>query len=459
MEAQSGLSFGQLWQGDAGTAKKELDKIFGKGKLKFEVVAESPVHNDDPEEKCMAVSTVLVHGTEVHAFMVTGATPNVMSPKLVTKVSLKPEYTSKVVTVATGDKSGALGKLIGIPVLLDTVRVNVDFIVLQNIPFDLVIGRPTLKRLGAVLDFPAEVVQLSYKGKEARLPMISEYVQPRQLTGDTNSEDFTSESENEAEELAADEESEEEQPVLMLLEDLDLNASESKVAQNNSELALDLRRKLTHLESEEAIKISRTMLQTNVIASSLLDLGPADVPVQHEFELTDDRPIYHTARRMAPKHNEIVRKELDGMLKAKIVTPEVSAWSFPVVIATKKDGKPRFCVDYRMLNQRMRADSFPLPKIQKIFDELAGGAVFSTLDFFSGSWQIRMSNRCKAKTTFVCRYGTFQFEVMPFGLMNAPSTFQRMMDGLLGGLQFAKVYLDDVVVFSKTMAAHMEHLE
>lgn len=146
------------------------------------------------------------------------------------------------------------------------------------------------------------------------------------------------------------------------------------------------------------------------------------------------------------------------MFRAGIVKPATSAWSFPVAIATKKDGGPWFCVDYRVLNSRMKADRFPLPKIQEIFDALAGGVFFTTLDFFSGYWQVRMSKCCKEKTTFVYRYGTFQFEVMPFGLMNAPSMFQRMMDKILDGIPFPRVYLDDVIIFSATLREHVEHV-
>ena len=146
------------------------------------------------------------------------------------------------------------------------------------------------------------------------------------------------------------------------------------------------------------------------------------------------------------------------MLSAGIITPSTSAWSFPVVIATKKDGKPRFCVDYRTLNQVMKPDRWPLPKIEVIFDDFEGANVFSTLDLFSGYWQVRMAAQCKEVTTFVCRYGTFKFEVMPFGLMNAPSIFQRMMDLIFRNCPFVRAYLDDVVVFSADLKEHIEHL-
>ena len=197
-----------------------------------------------------------------------------------------------------------------------------------------------------------------------------------------------------------------------------------------------------------AESISSTLRDLGVVARTSDELRPADVPVKHYFELNDPTPIHNSSRRLAPRHNELVREELDKMLEAGIITPATSAWSFPIVIVSKKDGKPRFCVDYRSLNQRMKPDRWPIPRIQEIFDDLEGSVVFSTLDLFSGYWQVRMANECKEFTTFVCRFGTFKFEVMPFGLMNAPSTFQRMMDVILAGLKFVRVYLDDVVVLS-----------
>lgn len=199
-------------------------------------------------------------------------------------------------------------------------------------------------------------------------------------------------------------------------------------------------------------------MRQNVAVLSLRDLSPVDVPHRHQFELTDERPVYHSVQRLALKHNDVVQEELKEMLKAGIITPTSSAWSFPVVIATRKDGKPRFCVDYRVLDQRMKGDRFSLPKIQEIFDESAGGVFFTTLDLFSGYWQMKLEERCKQKTSFVCRQGTFQFEVMSFGLMNAPSTFQRMMNSLMNHLNFVRVYLDNLMIFSKTMSDHLENL-
>lgn len=128
-------------------------------------------------------------------------------------------------------------------------------------------------------------------------------------------------------------------------------------------------------------------------------------------------------------------------------------------MASKKDGKLRFWADYRTLNWITVPDRWPLPKIEEIFDDLKGNQVFTTLDLFSDYWQVQMEGNCKAMTTFVTRYGTYQFQVMSFGLMNVLATFQRMMDGILKGTSFADAYFDDVVVFPKLMEGHVSHLQ
>lgn len=201
----------------------------------------------------------------------------------------------------------------------------------------------------------------------------------------------------------------------------------------------EVQTKLSNFPTAEAGQIANILVAPDVAARSLHDLRPAMVLFQHSIELTDGKPIYHQYRRTPPKHNEIVKKELGMMLVAGVVTPASSEWPFPVVIASEKNGTPRFCVGYRALNQQMKAGRFPLPKIQEIIDELAEGHFFTTLDFFSGCWQIRISESWKEKTTLVCCFGTYLLEVILFGLMNAPSTLQRVMGRLLGIFRFVKV--------------------
>ena len=147
------------------------------------------------------------------------------------------------------------------------------------------------------------------------------------------------------------------------------------------------------------------------------------------------------------------------MLDAGIISKSTSPWAFPLVTDTKSDGTQRLCVNFRPLNQRTKKDAWPMPNIDGLLEELQGSALFTTLDLFSGYWQIRLDERVKDLTSFRCKFGTFRFEVLPFGLQNAPAVFQRMMSELFADLRFVKVYLDDVIVHSKTEEEHIKHLE
>ncbi|KAK8787622.1 hypothetical protein V5799_022601 [Amblyomma americanum] len=147
------------------------------------------------------------------------------------------------------------------------------------------------------------------------------------------------------------------------------------------------------------------------------------------------------------------------MLQRGIIQPSASPWSSPVVLV-KKDGSIRFCVDYRRLNKITRKDVYPLPRIDDALDCLQGTEFFSSLDLRSGYWQVPMAESDRPKTAFVTPGGLYEFNVMPFGLCNAPATFERMMDNILRGLKWTVClcYLDDVVVFSPDFPTHLKRL-
>ena len=156
-----------------------------------------------------------------------------------------------------------------------------------------------------------------------------------------------------------------------------------------------------------------------------------------------------------------VREHLKLMLEAGAIHPSNSPWCNAVVLVRKKDGSLRFCIDFRRLNSLTRKDSHPLPRIGETLDSLVGSAYYSTFDLTSGFWQVPMAEESKQFTAFTLgSMGLFECERMPFGLCNAPATFQRLMQNCLGelNLTYCLIYLDDVIVYSKTPQEHLTRM-
>jgi hypothetical protein len=156
-----------------------------------------------------------------------------------------------------------------------------------------------------------------------------------------------------------------------------------------------------------------------------------------------------------------VTQMVDKMKNGGIIEGSSSPWSSPVVLVTKKYGSTRFCVDYRRLNDATKKDSYLLPCIDDTLSTLAGSRWFCTLDLKSGYWQVGVHPEHKEKTAFSTGSGLYQFNVMPFGLCNAPATFERLMEFVLRGLKWKTclVYLDDVMVVQSTFDEHLKNLK
>ena len=178
-----------------------------------------------------------------------------------------------------------------------------------------------------------------------------------------------------------------------------------------------------------------------------------------QIDIGNNVPIKMKPYRTPIKNREVIDKAINEMLDADVIKRSRSPWSFPEVIVDKKDGSKRFCVDFRKLNQITKKNSYPLPLIDDILALLGKAKFFTYLDLKSGYWQVAMDEKDKEKTAFACRKGLFEFNVMPFGLSNAPAVFQELMSVVLQGCNdFATAYLDDIMVFSSTLEEHLEHL-
>ena len=208
---------------------------------------------------------------------------------------------------------------------------------------------------------------------------------------------------------------------------------------------------------------AKDMLKRNaqVFSKDDMDMGRTNL-VKHHIKLTDPAPFKEAYRRIPPQMYDEVKAHIQEMLDLGAIRPSNSPWASAIVLVRKKDGRLRFCIDLRRLNNRTVKDAYSLPRIESILDSLGGAQIFSTLDLKAGYWQVEMAEECKAYTAFTCGpLGFYECDTMPFGATNAPATFQRLMHDCLGDLNmnWCIVYLDDIIIFSDTKEEHIKRLE
>ncbi|GFX09061.1 retrovirus-related Pol polyprotein from transposon 297 [Trichonephila clavipes] len=214
------------------------------------------------------------------------------------------------------------------------------------------------------------------------------------------------------------------------------------------------------LSDEQRNKLSELLRKFSGLFTKTDKSTAAKTNMKHRIFTGDHAPINQRAYRVSPTERRIIHEEVQKMLDEGIVQPSESPWSSPVVLVRNKDGSWRFCVDYRKLNSVTKKDVYALPRIDDTLDCLKGAKFFSSMDLRSGYWQIEIDEADREKTAFITPEGLYEFKVMPFGLCNAPATFERMMDNLLRHFKWTMClcYLDDIIVFSETFEDHLIRL-
>ena len=214
---------------------------------------------------------------------------------------------------------------------------------------------------------------------------------------------------------------------------------------------------LTDSQKEEVSSLLRRYQGVFSLPGSVL--GRTSL-VRHKIDTGRNPPIRQKARRIPAGQQPIYEEEMRKMRDLDIIEPSDSPWASPTVLVKKKDGTMRFCVDYRRLNDATIKDSYPLPNIEDTFDSLNGAKYFCALDLASGYWQVEVAPEDRHKTAFLTREGLWQFKVMPFGLCNAPATFERLMEMILRGLLWKRclVYIDDIIAYGRDFEDTLENL-
>jgi hypothetical protein len=175
----------------------------------------------------------------------------------------------------------------------------------------------------------------------------------------------------------------------------------------------------------------------------------------------DSMPINCRPYKYSPQHKTEIERQVKELLQAGLIAHSTSPFASPVLLVQKKDGTWRFCVDYRRLSAMTIKNKFPMPTIEEILDELAGAKYFTKLDMRLGYHQVRVKEGDEFKTAFKTHHGHYEFKVMPFGLTNAPSTFRCLMNEILQPFlrQLVMVFLDDILIYSPTLAEHTKHIQ
>ncbi|KAH9138039.1 hypothetical protein AeRB84_017518, partial [Aphanomyces euteiches] len=182
--------------------------------------------------------------------------------------------------------------------------------------------------------------------------------------------------------------------------------------------------------------------------------------VEFSIDTGDSAPIRSAPYRTSKAEDDIMEAEINQYQDLGLIRPSKSSWASPVLMIRKPDGSIRFCIDYRRLNKVTVKDSYPMPRIDDLLDVLGRAKLFSTMDIASGYWNVPMAKESIEKTAFTCKYGLYEWLVMPFGLCNAVPCFERLVEQILMDYKWRTclVYLDDCIVFSEDFGTHLVRL-
>jgi len=236
----------------------------------------------------------------------------------------------------------------------------------------------------------------------------------------------------------------------------DFEVTIQPVKLGNSQVLNDLDSKLSHLTQPQANELK-------ALLNEYKDLFP-DVPgraegMYHDVDVGDARPIKQHPYRVNPVKREIMKAEVEYMLENKIIEPCTSEWSSPCILQPKPGNAWRFCTDFRKVNAVTKTDSFPLPRIEDLIDEVGHANFVTKLDLLKGYWQIPLTERAKDISSFCIGDGLYRYLVCPFGMKNSGCTFQRFMNMVISGLDSVRVYVDDIIIYTNTWSKHMDALK
>ena len=463
-------------------------------KAKAEAMAEKarPLNSNDPDPEdpsstpeggtLSAITRVKVAGKEVDALLDTGASVNLINLNALYELDRFPElerYDGRLET-ADGRQMAVVGRA-RVRIVVGAIDEEVNFLVMHDVNPTIILGLAFMNNHKSNLDFntkqfwtgPGEGSIVGFRVEQIRRIRGLRETEPEEPSKNSNADQISGDGvEEQKPEVSI---GHEEIPHQQSDDTENQEADRVRVVQEPRvettpttcfpTLEQDVE-KILALSAENVTGREREVLAAlvteyrDVFALNDDELGCTDV-AEHHIETGDSDPIKIPPHRIAPAKLPIVQQEVEDMLKRGVIQHSNSPYSAPIVLARKKDGSWRFCVDYRRLNEVTVKDAFPIPKIEQTFDALNGAKLFSTLDLASGYWQVPVAPEDRHKTAFVTPDGgLYEYVRMPFGLTNAPGTFQRLMNNLFAQYIYKGVliFLDDVLLYSGDVDQHMQNL-
>ena len=235
-----------------------------------------------------------------------------------------------------------------------------------------------------------------------------------------------------------------------------LENDQQPIKLQNSQILNVLGTKLSHLPLVQRKELAEVITQYREVFP---DVPSKTNLIEHDVDVGDSAPIKQHPYRVSPMKKELLDKEVQYMLKNDIIEESQSNWSSPCILVPKHDGGFRFCTDFRKVNDKTKSDSFPIPRIADCIDQIGNAKFVSTFDMLKGYWQVPLTQRAREISAFVTPSGLYQYKVMPFGMKNAPATFQRMVNKLVRDIDGCEGYIDDVVIFSDNWSDHIRQIK
>ena len=398
-----------------------------------------------------------------------GSSGNFVSSSFVNKHRLRTvtQKPSNIITLADGSQQHAEGTLPTATLTIDTYSQSLDLDVLPLANYDIILGMPWLEEHDPHIRWKQKSVDLYHAGRhhqlraqggshlmscaELRAAIRRNEIEVTYIGRSTNWED-------DIQSLHS----------MLLSPELGLSPRRNPMEQVHEALSRGYMVGADMLSA--AIQFDGAVDEVRArLVKQFADVFPDELPtglppprsVDHRIELKPgSTPTSLPLRRMSPVELDELRKQLDELSASGFIRPSKSPFGAPILFVKKKDGSMRMCIDYRALNTITVKNSYPLPRIDELFDRLQGATIFSKIDLRSGYHQIRIADEDVPKTAFRTRYGHFEFLVLPFGLTNAPATFMHLMHQIFEPYldKFVLVFLDDILIFSRSVEEHEQHV-